>query len=149
MEYIGHMQELMNLVRREAMRVMRNHTRPRVGIVTAYNPKTHMVKVKLQPKGNETSWIPVSAHHMGNGFGVMVAPKIGDQVEVGFQGGDSHTPRVVGRFHSDQDKPPQIEAGEVLVKHESGAGIYINKDGDIILKAASGRTVYTNEGDLP
>lgn len=132
------LQEMLNLVRLEVYRVMKTYSKNRVGTVTSYDPKTHMVKVAFQPRGNESGWIPVSAHHMGDGFGVMIGPAVGDQLEIGFQEGDPDTPRVIGRYHSDKDKPPQIKSGEILLKHKSGSTIMFKEDGTVHIKSHGG-----------
>ena len=137
-----------NLIRREVMRAMQQYARPRVGVVTSYDPEQHAVKVQLQPEGHETDWIPIASHHIGNGFGVMVAPKVGEQVEVGFQEGDPESPRVMGRLFSDKDKPPKIEAGEVYLKHESGSCIYFDKNGTVHIKS-NGPLQINGSGSTP
>lgn len=139
---------LTNLIRREVMRAMQQYARSRVGTVSSYDPEKHAVKVKMQPEGHETDWMPIGSHHIGNGFGVMVAPKVGEQVEIGFQEGDPESPRVIGRLFSKKDKPPRVEAGEVLVKHESGSSIFIDKSGNVHIKS-SGQLHINGSGETP
>lgn len=130
------MAEFWNYVRLQVHRVIRAEiSRNSVGIVTGWDPDKHLAKVKIQPFGNETGWIPVSAHHVGNGYGVMVGLSNGDQVEIGYQEGDPNTPRVIGRYHSDKDKPPRVESGEILIKHKSGSSFFLDKNGDVHIKS--------------
>lgn len=139
----SEMADLWNLIRREIHRTIRAEiSRPSKGVVTGWDPDRHMAKVKLQPYDNETGWLPVNAHHIGNGYGVMVGLNIGDQVEVGYQEGDPNTPCILGRYHSDVDKPPRVESGEVLLKHQSGSTIFMDKNGNVHIK--SNGSLYVN-----
>lgn len=126
---------LLNLIRREAHRVVAQWSRPRVGLVSAYDPERHAVRVRLQPEDVETGWIPITEGHIGNGFGIVIGPNIGDQLEVQFQGSDSETARIISRLYSDEDRPPKVEAGEILIRHQTGAKIFIDKNGVIIIES--------------
>lgn len=145
------MEELWNLVRREIGRALSLRSQPKVGVVTSYDPEAHAVKVLLkpgtseEPDGHETGWIPISTGHVGEGFGDLSAPHLGDQVEVGFQEGDPETPRVTGRLHSDAHKPPRLEEGEMLRRHKDGAELRMAKDGSIAL--TQGGTIFKIEKD--
>lgn len=124
-------EELLNIIRREALRAVRRIAQPRVGIVTSYNPATHAAKVKYMPEENESGWLPIKSMAVGNDFGVAFAPNIGDQVQVSFQEGDGETGSIIGRTFHDQARPPKVEAGEMVFKHKSGGTIKFNKDGSI------------------
>lgn len=137
-------EDMANFIRREVYRVHALHARPRVGLVSGYDPDNHAVKVQLQPEGNETGWIPLETLHIGNGYGVAIGPEIGDQLEITFQGGDPEVPRVTGRIFSDKEKPPKVEAGEVLVKHKSGTQILIDKDGKATVKSKGAAVVFAD-----
>ena len=66
----------------------------RHGLVTSYDPKKHLAKVKLMPHGQESGWLPIETGHIGDGFGIAVGltpgdgKSTGDQVVVRFQEGD-------------------------------------------------------------
>lgn len=49
----------------------------RHALVTSYDPKNHQVKVKIQPEGQETGWIPIEEGHAFNGFGMVYGPTPG------------------------------------------------------------------------
>lgn len=137
---------LLNMVRREVHRVLQVLIqRPRVGTVSSYDPDAHAVKVMLQPENKESGWIPLATQHIGNGYGLAWGPEVGDQVEIGFQEGDISTPRVVGRLHSDEDKPPRVEAGEMLLKRKDGSQIIMNKNGNVHIHTKG--TLFINMGD--
>lgn len=141
--------DLLNIVRREVHRVVQGLVqRPRIGTVTSWDPKTHSAKVMLMPENIETGWIPVSNHHAGNGYGVLIGLEIGEQVEIGFQEGDISSPRIMGRLHSDEDKPPEVKSGEVLIKHKSGSALFIDENGNIHLKS-SGNVYVNGSGEVP
>ena len=142
------MDDLLNIVRREVFRVLATVQQGRSGEVTSYDPDKHAVKVRLQPDGVITDWIPIETSHTGNGFGVLAAPQIGDQVKIGFQEGDLDTPRITGRIHSDEQKPPRLEAGEMLHKHASGSTVFFDKDGNVHIKS-SGNVFINGSGSTP
>src|SRR5206468_6584762 len=51
--------------------------------------------------------------------------------EIDFAEGDLEQPRVTNRVHSDEDKPPEVKAGEILMQHERGHKIFFDKDGNV------------------
>lgn len=132
------MEGLLNVVRREAYRAVARVAQPRIGLVSGYNPDTHAVKVRFQPEDAESGWIPLQSQATGNGWGMVSGPKIGDQVKVSFQEGDGEAGMVIGRVFSDKDRPPRVEAGETILRHEQGATIKLDKDGHITIAQDSG-----------
>lgn len=90
------------------------------GLVSSYDPKNHMAKVTFQPGGQESDWLPIETGHIGNGFGIAIGltpgdgKKTGDQVIVRYQGNDIESGKVVQRVHSSMDKPPEVQAGEMV-----------------------------------
>lgn len=104
----------------------------RHGLVTSYDPKKHMGKVTFQPEGQESGWLPIECHSIGNGFGIAsgINPgdgkTSGDQVVVRYQEGDLDSGKICsGRVFSSQDQPPHVESGELVMwtrfqKSESG-----------------------------
>lgn len=131
-------ERLISMMRRETERTMRKlHKPPRMGLVSSYDKKNHAVKVKFQPEGTESGWIPLTGFAVGNQFGILTAPFTNDQVEVHFHGGDHMVARVVARHFSTKNKPPQIDEGEHQITHQSGSTIYWKKDGTVIIGGAS------------
>src|ERR1700754_763482 len=59
----------------------------RLGVVNAYDPDRYAIKVKYPPDDVESGWIPLGALMVGNGYGILAPPAIGDQVKVEFQEG--------------------------------------------------------------
>ena len=107
----------------------------RHGMVTAYDPKNHLGKVTLQPEGQESGWLPIETGHVGNGYGILIglqpgqggvssggqggqsgtSSNQGDQVVVRFQEGDFEGGKIVQRVHSDDQKPPEVQSGEIMI----------------------------------
>lgn len=138
------MNHLVDIVRREVERHMNERYNSRVGLVSSYDPKTHSIKVLIQPEGQETGWFAIGTQHIGNGWGILAGPQVNDQVEVDFMGGDFEKPRLKGRIHSDQDKPPEVQSGELLFKHEKAGQIYFDKNSNITWTGANGQVVQTD-----
>lgn len=130
-------ERLFSMMRREVTRtVTKLHKPPRMGLVSSYDSKKHAVKVQFQPEGTESGWIPLSAIAVGNGFGVLSAPNIKDQVEVHFHEGDHGVARVVSRHFSKVDTPPELQPGEHAIVHQQGSQIYFQKDGTVLIQGA-------------
>ncbi|WP_416052747.1 phage baseplate assembly protein V [Cupriavidus basilensis] len=107
-------------------------SKPRTGEIASYDPNKHAVKVILQPEGVEVAgWIPLGAVGIGNGFGVVCAPNLGDMVQVTFSEGNWRAPRVTGRFFSNTNAPPVVPAGDTWILHKAGQSMKFNGDGTI------------------
>jgi uncharacterized protein involved in type VI secretion and phage assembly len=115
--------------------------KPRMATISSYNAATHAVKVTFQGVGDndviETGWLPLGAVGVGNGFGVLSAPNIGDMVMIGFTDGSNAAPKITGRFFSNVNVPPTVPAGETWVVHKSGSLLKFHNDGTVEMKAAS------------
>ena len=122
-------EEFLNLIRREIERSKANSAQTKPALVTAYDPDRHAIKATLQPEGVETGWFPIATHAIGNGYGLTVGPQIGDQIKVGFDDGDINTPHMMGRVHSDTDRPPKALPGETLLQHSNGGKISLTAAG--------------------
>lgn len=114
----------------------------RDGTVSSYDPDSHMVKVTIQPEGYDTGWIQLPALGVGNGWGVLVGPQIGDEVRVEFEGGDPNLGKVTGRYFNDTAPPPAVPSGETWLLHRSGSLMKFHNDGSVEVAAAAGMT-YT------
>jgi phage gp45-like len=132
---------LANAMRQQAALSSLDVSKPRTGTITSYDPNKHAVKVTIQPEGVEAAgWIPLGAVGVGNGFGVLCAPNLGDMVMIEFSEGNGRAPRVVGRFFSTVDVPPAVPSGETWLVHQSGSFLKFHNDGSIEVKAAAGAT---------
>lgn len=143
--------DLERMVQHIIERLMAGRYTERHGLVTSYDPKTHLAKVTFQPEGQESGWLPIETGHIGNGFGIAIGltpgdgKKTGDQVIVRYQEGDIESGKIVQRVHSDQDKPPRVESGEMVFWHKNGAMIFFNKAGDLILRGGTENAKDTDQ----
>jgi phage baseplate assembly protein gpV len=115
----------------------------RHGLVTSYDPKKYLAKVTFMPEGQESGWLPIETGHIGDGFGIAIGltpgdgKATGDQVIVRFQEGDFEAGKIVKRVHSDKEKPPKVESGEMVFWHKNGAKIFFSKDGSLLLQGGT------------
>ena len=92
----------------------------------------------LQPEGVLTDWIPLKAMMVGNGFGVFMAPTVGEACEVDFQEGDASAGSAGWRFFNNVERPLNVPAGEIWLVHSTGASIKMATSGSITLTDPSG-----------
>lgn len=134
------------------------------GLVTSYDPDKYLAKVTFQPSGQESGWLPIETGHIGDGYGIVVGlqpgdgKKTGDQVVVRYHGNDVESGKIVQRVHSEDQKPPRVESGEMMIltrfqKSEggqesaqgaqggTGQQIYLKKDGSIAITDGNGATI--------
>lgn len=125
--------------------------KPKFGTVTSYDPEAYLVKVMLQPEEIETGWLPVEVLLAGNGFGVYAGPSVGDQAVVHFLEGDREAGWCTGFIPSDEDRPPSVPSGEILIKHKSGAFLRFTNDGKVHVEATAGiatKGPWSHDGTL-
>jgi uncharacterized protein involved in type VI secretion and phage assembly len=153
-----------NMVRGMVERYLSGRFSEKHGMVTSYDPDKHLAKVMFQPEEQESGWIPIETSHVGNGFGMAVGltpgdgKKTGDQVVIRYQEGDIDGGKVSRVVHSDDQKPPRVESGEMVMWtkfRKSGGGkdsadggeggdgqkIYFKKDGSITITDGNGGTL--------
>lgn len=103
----------------------------RHALVTSYDPKTYLSKISFQPECQESGWLPIETGHIGDGYGIAIGltpgdgKETGDQVIVRFQEGDIESGKIVQRVHSDKEKPPTAQSGEMII-YTSGKKIVIS-----------------------
>lgn len=141
------MEDLLNVMRREAERVDARATSWAVGTVDGYDKDTHSAKVKLQPEGVLSGWLPLNSLGVGNGFGIKAAPKVGDPVLVHFHEGDREAGIIMGRFFTDQHKPVPLEEGEYLLQHETKTKVFFKKDGALLIQYEDKNTSILFDAD--
>lgn len=129
------MQGMQNLMRREGERAAGQRALVRMGVVSSYDPARYAAKVKIQPEGFETGFLPVSTPWVGNGWGMFAPPSPGDVVDVHFQEGGRNAAFVALRFFGDAANPVAVPSGEFWLVHQSGSFVKLKNDGTIELKA--------------
>lgn len=116
----------------------------KLGIVTAYDPSRYAIKVQYPPDSVESGWIPLGALMIGNGFGILAPPSIGDQVKVEFQDGALDAGIAGLTLFNDVDVPPKVLSGEIWLLHKSGAFFKLTNDGKASFSDAHGASVTLN-----
>jgi hypothetical protein len=141
--------EFVHFIRRIAQEVVGRQQFKGTLVCTAYNPDTHAVKGIIQPHGIESGWVPLAAMHVGNGFGILVGPRVGSSdaldgqvFDLHFDGGDPDTLVAHHRHFSTTDKPPRVESGEMLLQHENGNQVFFSQDGSLKVVGQKGSTSY-------
>ena len=127
---------LMNIMRREAQKVVGTRASVKKGIVTGYDSTNYCAKVSLMPEGTETGWLPIGSEWAGNGWGLFAPPSIGDMVQVDFDEGDRQSGSITKRFFNDEDRPLDCPSGEFWLVHKSGSLLKFTNDGDVIVDSA-------------
>jgi type VI secretion system secreted protein VgrG len=69
------------------------------------------------PDERSSCWLRVSQGWAGSGFGMMVLPRVGQEVLVGFFEGDPDQPVVVGRVYNAANRTPYV-----LPEHKTKSG---------------------------
>ena len=125
---------LLNAMRAQAQMSLGEKTTHRVGTVTAYDPNKYAVKVRMWPDTQESlGWVPLASTYIGNGWGLVAAPSIGDQVMIAFDREDQDAGVVIGRFFTDVEQPPAAPSGEFWLVHKSGNYLKFTNDGNVSL----------------
>ena len=106
---------------------------PRFATITSFNPQDYTARVKLQPEGTITGWLPVLAPWTGSEWGMVCPLAAGDQVLVVAQEGEAEHGVIVGRAYSTASPPPPSVAGEFLIVHASGACLKLRGDGTVFI----------------
>ena len=125
------MERLLNVVKQHAGAMDQGGSQPRFGTVTSVDPTTATARVKLQPEGVLSGWLPVLSPWVGSGWGMYCPPSPGDQVLVLAQEGDAEHGIIVGRAFSNTQTPPATPVGEFWLVHSSGSFIKLQSDGTI------------------
>lgn len=135
---MGWNEALLNVVRREVLRVMHRTTRRTPVIVDAYDPQTHAAKFRLMPDSVDsavvTGWIPLHTIHTGNNYGFHAAPNIGDHGWLEFHEDDREGGTFTGATFNDKLKPLVTQAGELQYQTIWGHVLYFKQDGSLTIK---------------
>ena len=99
--------------------------------------------------------VPVLSQYAGPSQGIVLMPNVGDAVVVIYLGPNKTGPMVIGSYYSnplptdDNFAAFHTTEGDFLLKHKSGAFIKIDSVGNIVLNAASGKTINHTRGGTP
>lgn len=125
------MNKLLAAMRMQAAMVGNDKARVRSGVVDSYDPSTYAVKVRIQPEGAITGWMPLDSPWVGNQWGIFAPPSIGDQVVVTCLEDDPSVGYVSARTFNDEDRPLSVQSGEFWLVHKSGSLLKFHNDGSV------------------
>ena len=104
------------------------------------------VQMVWQEAGSEkTPWIRLLQPHSGSGKGFYFVPEIGEEVLVGFQGGNAEKPYVIGAQYNGKEKSGYADKENNIkaVHTRSGTKIILNdSEGSILIEDPSGNTYH-------
>lgn len=90
------------------------------GTVKGVDDPDNLGRIKVEfpgePGQSLTDWAPVAAPMAGNGRGFFFAPELEDEVIVGFMGGESDQPIILGYTWNGEDAPPTSHPRERIIK---------------------------------
>ncbi|MDR5729321.1 MAG: phage baseplate assembly protein V [Terriglobia bacterium] len=131
-------------IKRVVSEFMGTFTFTKYGQISAYNPNDYTVKVLILPNlTDETGFIPLSAPWVGNNFGAVFGPGIGDSVRLDFMDGRVEATVVGGRFFNNSARPPVVQSGQAAIVDSKGSYVKLNNDGTITFGAPVGITSTT------
>ena len=120
------------------------------GTVASVNNQTATARVKIQPEGILSGWLPILSQWVGNGWGMISPPAPGDQVVLVPQEGDIEQGIIIGRAFSVSQVAPAAPCGEFWLVHKSGSFLKLCNDGTIQINGdlhVQGN-VYDRQGSL-
>ncbi|MEO8237647.1 MAG: phage baseplate assembly protein V [Flavobacterium sp.] len=110
------------------------------------------VKVEFYWAGGTTSsqWMRVIQSHSGAGKGFYWTPEIGDEVLVGFEGGNAQNPYVMGSNYNGSENSgyatPKNDI-KVIQSRSGNRAIFDDATGDITIESQKGKTIAVIHGD--
>jgi phage gp45-like len=124
------------------------------GTISNYDPNIHRVRVQIPSMRDENDnmtlspWMPLGTPWAGNGFGLQVAPKGGEQCVVLLITAAIGVSATAFMTFNNSFLPPlaSLQPGEAILKHGTGSFIRLHTNGDIEVNTA-GRVILTAAGD--
>ena len=102
------------------------------------------VQMMWQESGSEkTPWIRLLQPHSGSGKGFYFVPEIGEEVLVGFQGGNAEKPYVIGTQYNGKEKSGYADKENNIkaVHTRSGHKLVFTEDESILITDKSGNEI--------
>ncbi|WP_103071756.1 type VI secretion system Vgr family protein [Aquimarina sediminis] len=121
-----------------------------VATVTDNADPDGLSRIKVQfpwqkPDGEMTPWLRMVTPHSGGEKGFHFIPEIGEEVLVGFEGGNAERPYVIGALYTGTKKPEswKTETNDIkAIRTRSGNQVIMNdQDGSITIADPSGNVV--------
>lgn len=112
-----------------------------VGVVTNNEDPDKLGRVRVKYPALDESlegwWARIVAVGSGKDRGQLMTPKVGDEVLVGFEGGDAHKPYVLGTLWNGKDTPDELV-------HPDGS-YHLKSDKQILMAAKENITIKTDK----
>jgi phage baseplate assembly protein V len=128
---------MIDYIKRTVSEFLAGFTSTKYGQISAYDPNSYTVKVMLMPTMQETGFVPLSAPWVGNNFGAVFGPAIGDSVRLDFVDGRVEATVVGGRFFNNSAQPPVVQSGQAAIVDSKGSYVKLNNDGTMTFNAAT------------
>lgn len=125
------MERFLNALKAQSAAMDRMQGHARFGVVTSFDPGRYAARVRLMPEDVLSGWLPVLTQWVGAGWGMAAPLAAGDQVFVLAQEGDAEHGVIVGAAFSAARLPPGAAAGELVLRHASGASLRLANDGTV------------------
>lgn len=129
-----------------------------VGLVTNNQDPDKLGRVRIKFPGLddlEGWWARIATPHAGKDRGLLMMPKVGDEVLVGFENDDPHKPYVLGALFNGKDTPGEMvdKDGSFWLKSEkftevrSKDNVTIKTEKDLVVEV-KGATTETTDKNL-
>ncbi len=126
-----------NKMKMLAQQAMSANAGNRIGQIDGFDPNSYTAKVKIMPEGTLTGWLPIKSAWVGNGWGMLAPPSIGDWCDVEYHDGDEHDGKVGDRYFNDTDRPLPAPSGEFWLVHKTGSCLKFTNDGKILVSSTA------------
>ena len=135
-------EDLLNIMRREAIKVGAGVAKTELAEVTSYNPATYSVKVLIGSSEIESGWLPLGTAMAGPGYGVFMPPFPGDLVDVHFVEGDLQNGYSATRFfQKGWVGANKAVSGDMWFINKAGVQLKLNHDGTVEIAEPGGNTL--------
>ncbi|WP_346883978.1 phage baseplate assembly protein V, partial [uncultured Algibacter sp.] len=125
-------------------------SKSQTAVVVNNNDPEGLGRVQVQypwqkPLGETTPFVRLSSTSAGAGQGFFMVPEIGDEVVVGYEGGNAESPIIQGSLYNASSVPESFKSGNnhlKAIKTRSGNQVTLNDaDGSVTIADPSGNTI--------
>ncbi len=125
-------------------------SKSQTAVVVNNNDPEGLGRVQVQypwqkPLGETTPFVRLSSTAAGAGQGFFMVPEIGDEVVVGYEGGNAESPIIQGSLYNSSSVPESFKSGNnhlKAIKTRSGNQVTLNDaDGSVTIADPSGNTI--------
>jgi type VI secretion system secreted protein VgrG len=115
------------------------------------NDPDRLGRIKVQYYWNgwgvESDWMRMVQNYAGSGKGTYFRPEIGEEVRVGFEGGNAECPYISGTYYNGKEKPDFFDPENMIkgLKMRFGQMLKFIEKAGIWLSDPSGNELHMNE----